>query len=870
MEKILIIDSYSLANRIYYAVKTTMTGPNGQDTKIIHGYLTSILKYIDEYNIDIVIAAFDPRGKSFRHDIYDKYKGTRQKMDDTIHEQLDSLKSILPLMGVTVIEKPGYEADDVIGSISQKESNIGNKVFILSGDRDLFALVNDNCYQIYSSPSKKVTNELYDAESVKNGFGVYPELVTTFKALVGDSSDNIPGVRGIGEKTAIQLIDSYGELDNIFLNIDDMEGKVRPAIIKNLLEDKDSAYLSYKLATIDTKISELEYNKNNFDPNLHREKLYDILSEYGLTKIVNKLGINKTNSETILEKNVSFEELKKVVAKKDMPYEVAFTIGEKNLYVAFPDEDVIYITNDNIDASLSDINEGAQRLLTYDIKQFLNKIPFKRDGRDFFDAKLAAYVIDSTQRLESQELLSKYTNYNIDINEYIDAKDGAGKKLKKADIEILKNEDILKYGAFFAAKAHDKLNKIILEYDLFQLFYEIEMPLAFVLHEMSEKGIRVDKKILEQYGLELSQRVDDLEKEIKELAGEDFKVNSPKELGIILFEKLRLPFGKKNKTGWSTSVDVLEKLRNEHEIIEKILEYRQVSKLNSTYISGLIDCIAEDGRIHTKFRQTITATGRLSSTEPNLQNLPIKTDIGKNLRKAFIPQDGYTFVDADYSQIELRILAHLSEDDSMIDDFKNKADIHSSTASRVFGVDIENVTPSQRRGAKAINFGLIYGMGSFSLSQDLGISKKEADEYIQSYFDHYSKIQNYLKEQVKLAREQGYVSTIYNRRRYIPEINSNNFMVRSGAERIAMNTTIQGSASDIMKIAMNNVYHRLKHDKLDANIILQIHDELLIEAKDEIAEKVAKILKKEMESAAKLLVDLDVEVDTGKSMYELK
>lgn len=867
MKNILIIDSYSLANRAYHALKVNMTNGKGQDTRVLHGYLTSLVKYVDECKIDSVIAAFDPKGKNFRHDMYESYKGTRQKMDDTIHEQIDILKDILKLMNIDVVQKSGFEADDVIGTISKREVENGNKVFILSGDRDLFALVNENCYQIYSSTSKGATSDIYNIEAVKESFGVYPNQVTTFKALVGDKSDNIPGVSGVGEKTAKQLIEEFGDIESIIKNI--KESSITERLKKKVSDEADNARLSYKLALIERNIENLDYKTFEYMKGIDTGKLFSTLSDYGLSKIITKLEL-KSESNQVIEKHISYEELKKIVDCKDMPYEVAFTLTDENLYLCFTDEDVIYITQKNIPEALNYVNEGAERILTYDIKSFIDKISFNRDGRDFFDIKIAAYTLDSSQRLGSVELLDKYANISISLPDYMTIKDSKGKKIKKSDADKIAEEDNFKYGAYLAAKCSNILNKIIIDEDVYQLFYEIEMPLSFVLSDMSREGISVDKEMLINYGKELEKRIETLEYEIQKSAGENFKVNSPKELGKILFEKLQLPFGKKNKTGWSTSVDVLDKLKNHHEIINMILEYRQISKLNSTYISGLIEYIGKDGRIHSKFRQTVAATGRLSSTDPNMQNLPIKTDIGRNLRKAFVPKKGYSFVDADYSQIELRILAHLSGDSTMINDFKNGEDIHTATAARVFNVDKKDVTANQRRSAKAINFGLIYGMGSYSLSEDLGITRAEAEEYINSYFENYSSIKNYLNGQKEKALNDGYVSTLYNRRRYIPDINSNVFNIRSAAERIAMNSPIQGTASDIMKVAMNNVYHKLRHEKLDAKIILQIHDELLIEAKDEVVDKVKDILVQEMENVAHLSVELSVDVGVGKDMYDLK
>lgn len=867
MKNILIIDSYSLANRSYYALKNKMTDRNGNDTRVLYGYLTTMLKYVEEYNIDSVVAAFDPRGKSFRSEICEEYKGTRIKMDDTIHLQIGILKELLPIMGCEVVECMGYEADDVIGTISKKES-VNNKVYILSGDRDLFALINENCKQIYTSTSKGVS--LVDCNGVKNYFGVTPELLATYKALVGDKSDNISGVKSIGEKTALRLIEEFGNLENILTNIDSSveTDKVKNAI-KNGTED---ARRSHQLAKIACDIEPLDYHLYEFMKNIDDKKLYEQLDEYSLSKVISKLKIEvkADNNKKILPENIDIESFKKIVDRHNMPYDVAFTLSATNLYVCFDKESTIYSLKSDIAEALDYLNEGANRLLTYDMESFLPYLHLKRDGRDYFDTKIAAYVIDSSQRLESEELIKKYTEYDAEVTDYSNAKDEKGKKLKKEKIEELLAEERTYLGAFLAANCSDRLESIIREEDLYELFYEIEMPLVFVLYDMRKVGIGVDRNNLENYGKEIEKRISIVEKSIHALADEEFNINSPKELGRILFEKLALPKGKKTKTGWSTSIDVLEALYNDSEIIKYILEYRKLTKLNSTYIQGLADVIQEDGRIHTKFKQTVTQTGRLSSVEPNLQNLPIKTELGRDLRKAFIPKAGYKFVDADYSQVELRILAHLAQDENMLKAFEDNCDIHSTTAAKIFNIPLEEVTSEQRRSAKAINFGIVYGMGAYSLSQDLGISLDEANLYINNYFKHYSKVKQYLDSQVSMAEDIGYVSTIYNRRRYINDIKSNVKPIKAAATRIAMNSPIQGSAADIMKIAMNNVYHKINHDKIDAKIILQIHDELLVEVKEEQAEKFAEVLKEVMENSVNLSVKLSVNVQCGNSMYELK
>lgn len=866
MKNILLIDSYSVANRSYHALTTPMTSKNGEDTRVIHGYLTTMLKYVKEFNIDSVVCAFDPRGKNFRHEISKEYKGTRTKMDDTIHEQIAILKKILPLLNCEVLTKDGYEADDIIGTISKRESN-ENKVFILSGDRDLFALIDNNCNQIYLSTSKNKGKQLYGIKEVEEHFGVLPELVTTFKALVGDASDNISGVKSIGQKTAVELIKKLGDLNKIIENIENSDFSAR---IKNaIINSTDDAYRSYELATIVRDV-DIDYEIKPFMQDVNKEEIFSLLNEYSLTKVIEKLSLDDVETFSLEFKDLDSSKLKEITDKHEMPYDVALTLANDKAYICFRNEKVVYTIKDYTSDDINYINEGANRILTYGLIDYIDKLPFVRDGRDFFDAKLACYVIDSSQKLESEDLINKYLDEAIFIEDFSQKRDLNNKKLKKADIDSLIYDERMKYGAYFAANAVDLLEKIIVKEDVYQLFYEIEMPLLFVLYSMQKEGILIDRENLINYGKKLDEDIKNIEQNIYSLALEEFNINSPRELGEILFEKFELPNGKKNKTGWSTSVDVLETLIDVHPIVSECLTYRKLTKLRNTYINGLLDAIKEDGRIHTKFMQTVTTTGRLSSVDPNLQNLPIKSEEGKDLRKAFIPKDGYSFVDADYSQVELRLLAHLSQDERLIDDFNHGLDIHTITASRIYNIDACDVTPNQRRNAKAINFGIIYGMGAFSLSQDLGISMSDANAYIKAYFNTYKNVETYLSGLIKEAKKNGFVKTLYNRRRYIKDINSNVKFLRAAAERVTYNSPIQGSAADIMKLAMINVFHRINHDKIDANILLQIHDEILVEVKDESVEKFKHILKEEMEKATNLLVKLLVDVQSGKSMYELK
>ncbi|MDO5696014.1 MAG: DNA polymerase I [Eubacteriales bacterium] len=852
MKKILVIDGYSIINRAFYGVPR-LTAPDGTPTNAVHGFFNILLKVMDDYQPDFVLAAFDVKGPNFRHEISTDYKANRKKMPDELLAQVPIVEEMLGHLQVPVLTASGFEADDIIGTVSRRETENGHEVYILSGDRDLLALVDERCFQILPKTAGGETQSIfYTTEQVKKDMGVRPERIRDLKAIMGDSSDNIQGVRGVGEKGALKLLSTYDSLDDIYAHVDEISAtRTRNA----MLAGKEDAYISYDLAQIRRDVPDIRYTLDAFMADGPQASLEAACLRYGLNSLRRRfLGEEETALKEIEIKETDLAGLQDAADRQDMPYDVAVTVtpDKDAAAIAFPGEDVVYLVREHLDEALQYINDGALRLITFDVKAYHHHLPFARDGRDFFDAKLAAYCLDATDKLTYEALYFKYAGEALSFPAKPEAAEAAALAARVA-------MDIMAV-----------LEERIIEEDVYQLFYEIEMPLAFVLLDMSKTGIAADAERLAAYGEELLTHIAALEETIYAAAGRTFNIGSPKQLGTVLFDELKLTGGKKRKSGWSTAADILDKVRDQHPIVEQVLMWRRLSKLKSTYVDGLTDCIADDGRIHGRFHQTVTATGRLSSTEPNLQNIPIRTEEGREIRKVLVAKPGYVFVDADYSQIELRILAILSEDPVMIADFRDGADIHRSTAARIFGIPQEEVTADQRRSAKAINFGIIYGMGGFSLGENLSITKKEADAYIKHYFEHYKAVKKYLDGQILRAKDDGYVETMFHRRRYIPEIHAKNFMQRAFGERIAMNSPIQGTAADIIKIAMNNVHHRLKHDKVDAKLILQIHDELLIEAREDMVEQVKEILSREMRQILDASVPLLVDVNTGKDLYSLK
>ena len=898
MRKLVLVDGNSILNRAFYGIMGSkmLTTKDGTPTNAVYGFLAILFKIIDDIKPEFLVVAFDKKGPTKRHKMYDGYKANRKGMPDELACQMPIIKDVLRAMNIDIIEKEGYEGDDILGTLSVFGESQGLEVTILSGDRDTFQLATDKVtIRIPRTKMGKTEEEDFNREKVKEVYGIEPKQLIEVKGLQGDTSDNIPGVPGIGEKTALKLIQEYSSIENLYSEIEkgqapDVKGKTRERIIEN----KDLAILSKELGTIDVN-SPIEENLEEFKlEEWNNEEVLKLFKELNFNRYIERFHLTEGISEEPEEqeekfeiKEISIEELKSKI-NQELFYKFS-TIEEnkdeyiiKNkidkIYAYFKDENTVYFSNilgkENI---LKEIFED-RNIKKYGYKTSTDYLLLKQLGITtkgiVYDAEIAVYDLDpSNMKYKMEDVAYQYLDFSIE--EYIK---GLGIK-KEEQINLFEeNSKSNEYentlnavNAYLIQKLYEKTIKEIKNLNEMDLFNNIEMPLVEVLAEMQYEGIKIEKDKLESFGVELKQNIDELTKEIYDLSGQEFNINSTKQLGEILFEKLKLPVVKKTKTGYSTDVDVLEKLKSEHPIIEKILEYRSLTKLNSTYVEGLKPYINKvTGRIHSYFHQTITATGRISSTEPNLQNIPTRIELGKRLRKAFVPKEGYVFIDADYSQIELRVLAHISQDENMINAFKHDEDIHKQAASNVFNVPIEEVTKEQRSHAKAVNFGIVYGISDFGLGEQIGVSRKKAKDYINQYLEKYSGIKKFMDAIVEKAKEQGYVETLFNRRRYIPELKSKNFNIRQFGSRVAMNTPIQGTAADIMKIAMINVYKKLKEEKLESKLILQIHDELLIEAKEDEKERVKNILQSCMENAIKLDVPLKAEVSEAYNWYELK
>ena len=898
MGKLVLVDGNSILNRAFYGIMGSkmLTTKDGTPTNAVYGFLAILFKIIDDIKPEFLVVAFDKKGPTKRHKMYDGYKANRKGMPDELACQMPIIKDVLRAMNIDIIEKEGYEGDDILGTLSVFGESQGLEVTILSGDRDTFQLATDKVtIRIPRTKMGKTEEEDFNREKVKEVYGIEPKQLIEVKGLQGDTSDNIPGVPGIGEKTALKLIQEYSSIENLYSEIEkgqapDVKGKTRERIIEN----KDLAILSKELGTIDVN-SPIEENLEEFKlEEWNNEEVLKLFKELNFNRYIERFHLTEGISEEPEEqeekfeiKEMSIEELKSKI-NQELFYKFS-TIEEnkdeyiiKNkidkIYAYFKDENTVYFSNilgkENI---LKEIFEDGN-IKKYGYKTSTDYLLLKQLGITtkgiVYDAEIAVYDLDpSNMKYKMEDVAYQYLDFSIE--EYIK---GLGIK-KEEQINLFEeNSKSNEYentlnalNAYLIQKLYEKTIKEIKNLNEMDLFNNIEMPLVEVLAEMQYEGIKIEKDKLESFGVELKQNIDELTKEIYDLSGQEFNINSTKQLGEILFEKLKLPVVKKTKTGYSTDVDVLEKLKSEHPIIEKILEYRSLTKLNSTYVEGLKPYINKvTGRIHSYFHQTITATGRISSTEPNLQNIPTRIELGKRLRKAFVPKEGYVFIDADYSQIELRVLAHISQDENMINAFKHDEDIHKQAASNVFNVPIEEVTKEQRSHAKAVNFGIVYGISDFGLGEQIGVSRKKAKDYINQYLEKYSGIKKFMDDIVEKAKEQGYVETLFNRRRYIPELKSKNFNIRQFGSRVAMNTPIQGTAADIMKIAMINVYKKLKEEKLESKLILQIHDELLIEAKEDEKERVKNILQSCMENAIKLDVPLKAEVSEAYNWYELK
>lgn len=869
-EKIVLIDGHSILNRAFYGVPD-LTNAEGLHTNAIYGFLNILFKILDEEQPEYLTVTFDVHAPTFRHEMYPEYKGTRKPMAEELRQQVPVIKEVLQAMNIATIEKAGLEADDLLGTISHSCEEKGMDVAIISGDRDTLQLATEHVkIRIPKTKQGRTEIEDYFASDVKEKYGVTPIEFIDVKALMGDTADNIPGVPGIGEKTATKIIVEYGNIENAHEHVSELKP---PRASKNLDEFWNQAVLSKTLATIDIHADvpfDLEAARHG---NMYTKEAHDYFQRLQFKNLLGRFDVEADSNdvEEYFKEITEKAEIEQVFAEAMKAKLVGVGISEDagNVLPLFAheseygrislayDREKIYtipadmeVTMDYLFGKLTELAKKVDTFVLCNLKKYLSLISVEKEEH-CFDPILAAYLLNPLKNdYDFEDIAREQLNLIID--------EKADEKTKSC------------YEAYTAFASVEILKKKLDETKMKRLFDEIEMPLLFTLYDMEHAGVKIEADALKTYGEQLGSKIVELEKNIYDKAGEVFNINSPKQLGVILFEKMGLPNGKKTKTGYSTAADVLDKLAPDYPIVSEILEYRQLTKLKSTYADGLAGFIQTDGRIHGTFNQTITATGRISSTEPNLQNIPIRTELGRLLRKVFVPEEGYVFVDADYSQIELRILAHCSGDEQLIQAYREARDIHRITASQVFHIPFDEVTDLQRRNAKAVNFGIVYGISSFGLSQDLSITRKEAAQYIENYFQTYPGIKTFLDESVENAKEHGYAVTLYGRRRPVPELKSSNFMQRSFGERVAMNAPIQGTAADIMKIAMLGVNRELKKRNMKSRLILQVHDELLIEAYQDEVEEVQTILKDQMEHAAELKVPLIVDMHNGNNWYEAK
>ena len=891
-------------NRAFYGImgsKMLMT-KDGKYTNAVYGFLAILFKNLEDLNPDYIAVSFDLKAKTARHKLYEAYKANRHGMPEELADQMPVIKDVLRAMNIDIVEKEGYEGDDILGTLSKYGEKQGLDVTILSGDRDTFQLASDNItIRIPRTKQGKTEVDDYDRQKVLEEYGVEPEALIEVKGLQGDSSDNIPGVPGIGPKTAINLVKKYGTIENLYKKIelgeDDLKGKQKESIVNN----KEMALISRTLGEINTNVPLDDTLENLKVEEWDKEKVLEIFKVCNFKRYIERFDLeNQENSgekkdiEKLFKINsdIEIKEAKEKIEKLD---KLVFYLGleenenKENIIKQdinsisiynYEENEVYYIKNNEneFNTFLKEIFENEKlEKVGYELGR--TYILLKQIGIDIknmkYDVTVASYILDPTEgKYLIDNLVLKYLD--LDINEYLEKNGASGDSKQMTLFDSKENKvDITKIKTAFYVYSVFELSKVLTEklkeIDGVELFKKIDMPTVEVLANMQWNGMHIEENKLVEFGETLKDGIDLLTNEIYNLAGEEFNINSPKQLGIILFEKLGLPSKKKTKNGYSTSEDILEKLVNESPIIEKILEYRKLCKLNSTYVEGMKPYInPKTKRIHSFFHQTITATGRISSTEPNLQNIPTRMELGKRLRKVFVPDDGKVYIDADYSQIELRVLAHLSKDKHMIEAFNNGEDIHKQAASKVLHKPIDEVTKEERSSAKAVNFGIVYGISDFGLASQLGISRKEAKAYIEQYLEEYSGVNNYMQNIVEEAKEKGYAVTLFGRRRYIKELSSNNYMVREFGKRAAMNTPIQGTAADIMKIAMIKVHDELQKQNLKAKIVLQVHDEMMIEAPIEEKEKVKKILKENMESAADFEVPLVAEISEANSWYDCK
>lgn len=862
--KLLVLDGNSIFNRAFYGIKL-LTTKDGTFTNAIYGFLTMLHKIKEDTNPDAVAVAFDMRAPTFRHKEYDGYKAQRRGMPPELAQQLPILKELLTLLGYQIVECEGYEADDILGTLARVCTEEGHECVLATGDRDSLQLVNPSVtVRLAATKFGQPVVTVYDEAKIKEDYGVTPHQLIDIKALQGDSSDNIPGVSGIGAKGAADLIQKYGSIEAIYQNFDQLD--LKPAMRKKLEEGKESAFLSYKLGTIclqapiDTNLEHYHVSEGDVQAAVRlmaKLELFSLIKKWGLDQIeVEQEALITEQSLQIQECDDTQSLLQQLQQTGSAYFLVSYRDKQvETLYFHLENTICTVNTAKHADFLKAFCESEDIKKYTHDVKPLYAALYRQNIGlvQVEMDTMLAGYLLNpSSSNYEIERMATEY-----------------GVEQPQMDSRLIEQDSMVKWAAIYPA-LYRVIDDKISQNTQHKLLHEIELPLAKVLAQMEELGFAVDKAGIAEYGEIMQNKIDRLQDLVYEEVGYQFNLNSPKQLGEALFIKLGLPAGKKTKTGYSTNAEVLEKLRYEHPVVELILEYRTLAKIKSTYCDGLLKVVEEDGRIHSSFNQTETRTGRISSTEPNLQNIPVRTDVGRELRKFFVAKEGCVLVDADYSQIELRVLAHVANDSGMIEAFKENDDIHRNTAAQVFHMPREMVTPLMRSRAKAVNFGIIYGIGAFSLAKNIGVTRKEAEEYIKTYLDHFSGVRNYMTNVVEHAKETGYVETLFGRRRYLPELSSSNFNLRSFGERVAMNMPIQGTAADIIKIAMIRVVHRLEKEGLRARLILQVHDELIVEAPEEEAPLVQQLLTEEMEQAIHLSVPMVAEATIGKTWYDAK
>ena len=873
-EKIVLIDGHSILNRAFYGLPD-LTNAKGFHTNAIYGFLNIMFRILDEEKPDYLTVAFDVKAPTFRHAMFSEYKGTRKPMPEELRQQVPVLKQVLKAMNICIVEQPGLEADDILGTLAKRSEQEGMEVSLISGDRDLLQIASDNIMiRIPKTKMGKTEIENYHTKDVLEKYLVPPLGIIELKALMGDTADNIPGVPKVGEKTATDLIVKYNNLETLYDHLEDI---TRKSIHDTLAENRELATLSKKLATINID-GEFPYDKNTARlGNFYTRESYELFLDLGFKNLLKRFENDTTETKNKISYVIihNANELKKITFEKNDVIGVHAEMNDDFIAVAIDRGNQVFYAQSDENLKIEEIQKSMQELVSrtdLKIAVFNAKLFYKMTGcgysESLFCTKIAAYLLNPLKSdTEEQEVANEYGGFRYP---------GYKELFPKMNVQKAFTENQNLFMEYLCNCAHGNqsayavMQQKLIDEEMEQLFTTIEMPLTKVLFDMEETGVIVKPKELKEYGAHLAEQIKILEDRIYETAGETFNINSPKQLGDVLFEKMGIPSGKKTKTGYSTSAEVLEKLSAEYPFVNDVLEYRGFTKLKSTYADGLASYIGIDGRIHTSFNQTITATGRISSTEPNLQNIPMRTELGRQIRKVFVPADGFVFTDADYSQIELRLMADLSGDEELIEAYRQDADIHRITASKVFHVPFDEVTSLQRRNAKAVNFGIVYGISSFGLSQDLSISKKEAATYIEQYFQTYPKVKSYLESTVSEAKTNGYTTTMFGRRRPMPELKSSNFIQRSFGERVAMNAPIQGTAADIMKIAMIRIHDEIEKKHLKSRLILQVHDEVLVEtAKDEIG-IIKDLVMDSMMNAAKLKVSLEVDLHTGDDWYEAK